>query len=971
MIDWKKIENKWQQRWAEARVFETDPDPDKLKYYLTVAYPYPNSPQHIGHGRTYTLTDVHARLMRMKGYNVLLPMAWHYTGTPLFAMVERLKEKDPSIIDTFCNLYNIPESKLPELETPVSMARYFAKEIKTGMQKIGYSIDWRREFTTIDPYYSKFIEWQFTKLRQRGYITQGSHPVGWCPHCGNPVGQHDTVGDMEPEIEEFTLIKFRKGELIFPAATLRPETIYGVTNMWLNPDALYVEAKINGEIWLISEEAVNKLEYLGHKVTILSELKGSRFIGQKLVNPATGKEIIILPASFVNPRNATGVVMSVPAHAPFDYVALEQLKKEVKANPDSFKIKPSDINKLDPISIIDVQGNNEGLAVEIVKKMKITSQDSQDLEKATKEVYGTEYHGGRMKTNTGTYSGLSVQDAKEAVKMDLIAKSDASIMYELNEPVKCRCGTDVLVKIFENQWFINYGDPEWKRLAKENIEEMEIIPRELKQEFVNVVDWLKEKACARKAGMGTPLPWAKDWIIESLSDSTIYMAYYTAINGLNEIKPKPEQLTEVFWDYVFLGKGTSSNIEIETGIPKSKLEELHNEFEYFYPPEARHSGRDLIPNHLTFMIFIHDAIFPHEKWPQGIVVNGSVLMEGQKMSKSLNNIIPLSNAIERFGADPLRLSLMITAEPLKDADFSPDLAKSMGDVLEKLYNRAQRIIKEKHEDDVEFTEVDLWMMSRLQNHIQNANEAMIDMKVRKTIHSAIYDLEQDLEWYTKRISFDKEHAIRRKSISKVEWEVLSSQIRMLTPFTPHICEEIWEEMGFDPFVCFAEWPIVKNELVRPDAEELELMIKTCIEDVQNIIRVTGIKPNLIHYYTADNWKWKMYLKALQLQERGQLEIGLLIQESFKDDELKTKTKEVPGMARSLVDEIKKIPEKTLGIKKSLGHVNEVKLIQDSINFIRAEFGCDVTVSSESDPWIIDPSKRASKAKPYRPAIYVE
>ena len=231
MVEWKQIEEKWQKRWAEAKAFETDPDPAKPKFYLTVAYPYPNSPQHIGHGRTYTLTDVHARFQRMHGYNVLLPMAWHFTGTPLFAMVERLKDREPGILDTFLNLYNIPESKLPELEDPVAMATYFAMEIKHGMQRIGYSMDWRREFTTIDPIYSKFIEWQFAKLRQKGFITQGSHPVGWCPSCGNPVGQHDTIGDKEPEIEEFTVIKIRHDDTIFPAGTLRPETVYGITNM--------------------------------------------------------------------------------------------------------------------------------------------------------------------------------------------------------------------------------------------------------------------------------------------------------------------------------------------------------------------------------------------------------------------------------------------------------------------------------------------------------------------------------------------------------------------------------------------------------------------------------------------------------------------------------------------------------------------------------------------------------------------
>ena len=970
MVDWKKIELKWQERWAEAAAWETDPNENKPKYYLTVAYPYPNSPQHIGHGRTYTLTDVHARYMRMRGYNVLLPMAWHFTGTPLFAMVERLKERDQSIVDTFQNLYGIPASKLPELETPVSMAMYFANEIKQGMQRIGYSIDWRREFTTIDPYYRKFIEWQFSKLRQKGYITQGSHPVGWCPNCGNPVGQHDTVGDKEPEIEEFVLIKFRMGDTVFPAATLRPETVFGVTNMWLNPDVVYVEATIDGENTVVSEEAVDKLKMLGKKVEVKSEFQGNRLIGKTLTNPATGKDILILPAPFVDPKNATGVVMSVPAHAPFDYVALEQLKKKIRQNPEESKIKPSDVVRMEPISVIELSGYGEFPAVDVVNKLGITDQNSPQLEKATKEVYSVEFHGGRMRGNTGRYVGLNVQAAKEAVKQDLIAEGNASTMFELLEPIQCRCGGEVVVKIFENQWFINYGDEAWKKLTRENIDEMEIIPNELRQEFYNVVDWLKAKACARKAGLGTPLPWAKEWIIEALSDSTIYMAYYTVIKGINDIKPEPEQLSEVFWDYIFLGIGSPAKVEASTGIRMEKVEEFHNEFSYFYPLDARHSGRDLIPNHLTFMIFIHDAIWGREYWPQGIFVNGSVLMEGQKMSKSMNNIIPLVNAIDRFGSDPLRLSLMITSEPLKDADFSPDLAKSMGSMLENFYNRAQRLVQEKEAEKYGLEEADLWMLSRLQAHIYDANEAMKELKVRKTIHAATYDLEADLEWYQKRVAHDREHIERKKSINHVEHTVLDTQVRLLAPFTPHICEEIWEQMGNEGFIAFAPWPEVDGALIRDDAEELERIVKNCTEDVANIIRATSIKPTTVHFYTADGWKWKIYLKALEMQSKGILDVGTLIKEAFRDEELKVKTKEVPAFTRIIVEDVKRTSDETLNMRKEMGVINETKLLQDATSYFQTEFGCEVQISGESDPWIEDPAKRAGRSKPYRPAIYV-
>ena len=970
MVDWNKIEEKWQKRWAEAGVFEAEPDTEKPKYYLTVAYPYPNSPQHIGHGRTYTMTDVHARYRRMQGYNVLFPMAWHFTGTPVIAMVERLKERDPILLDTFLNLYNIPKERLSELESPIGMATYFSQEIKEGMKKIGFSIDWRREFTTIDPYYSKFIEWQFTKLRQKGYIIQGSHPVGWCPKCGNPVGQHDTIGDKEPEIEEFTVIKFTHDDVVYPAATLRPETVFGVTNMWLNPDALYVEVKMDDENWIVSAEAANKLQFLGHNVEVVSEFQGSKLIGGKLENPMTGEQVLILPATFVDPKNATGVVMSVPAHAPFDHVALEQMKKAPKKLYEQYNLKQSEISKLKPISLISVPGWGDSAGVDIVKKMGITDQEDPKLVKATKEVYSAEFHNGRLRPITGKYASLTVDQAKEAVREDMVADKTATTMYELIEPVQCRCGSDVIVKIFENQWFINYGDQGWKRLAHENLDNMMIIPKELRQEYVHVIDWLKRKACARNVGMGTPLPWAPDWIIESLSDSVIYMAYYTVIKDIYRVKPEAEKLTEEFWDYIFYNQGDAETVSEMTDISVEDLTKISAQFNYFYPLDARHSGRDLIPNHLTFMVFNHDAIFPRENWPRGIVVNGSVLMEGSKMSKSLNNIIPLATAITRFGADPLRLALMITAEPLKDADFSPDLAKSMADNLEKFYIRAMEIVSEPAEEAGELTEIDLWMLSRLQDHVKDANEAMLEMKVRKTIHAALYNMNQDLDWYMKRVEPHMHRGERKKTIQHVIRTVLDVQVRILTPFTPHLCEDIWEAMGNEGFVAFAEWPKPKEEMVRKDAEELESTIKASLEDYRKIIQVTGISPSHVSFYTAAGWKWKVYMKALELAQKDKLDIGTLIRESFKDDELKTLQKEIPAFARTLVEDVTKTPMETAKLRYEMNQVNELSLIDDASSFFQKEFGCTVNVYNENDPWIEDPTNRARRAKPYRPAIYV-
>ena len=216
-------------------------------------------------------------------------------------------------------------------------------------------------------------------------------------------------------------------------------------------------------------------------------------------------------------------------------------------------------------------------------------------------------------------------------------------MYELKNVVKCRCGTPCVVKLLTNQWFINYGDDNWKKLAYELIENMEILPEEIRQEFTNVIDWLKERACARKSGLGTKLPWDSEWIIESLADSVIYMAYYLLSRHIsnnldlqkNDDMVLADNLNDSFFDYVLLGKNERDLVAKDSKISIQLLEKIRNEFLYFYPVDSRHSGRDLVPNHLAFFIFNHAAIFPRDKWPKQIVVNGSVLMEGKKMSKSL------------------------------------------------------------------------------------------------------------------------------------------------------------------------------------------------------------------------------------------------------------------------------------------------------------------------------------------------
>jgi leucyl-tRNA synthetase len=959
-IDWNAIEKKWMKRWEDSKAFETDPDETRQKYFVTVAYPYPNSPQHIGHGRTYTLADAHARYMRMKGYNVLFPMGFHYTGTPILGMSRRVAAGDAELLETFRGVYKLSDEVISTFVEPVRIARYFHNEIRMGMKEMGYSIDWRREFTTIDPVYSRFISWQFRTLKKKGLIVQGSHPVGWCPRDQNPVSQHDTMGDVEPDFTEYVLVKFRSGDKVYPAATLRPETLFGVTNMWVNPDIDYVEALVDGENWVVSKEAARKLEFLNHKVEPRSTIKGKDVVGAMLSNPVTGVSVPVYPASFVKPDSGSGVVMSVPAHAPYDYQALEDLRSDSKKRAE-FGIS----EVASPIKIIESEGYSGVPAEEAIRKFGVSSQTDEKLESATNELYSHEFYKGKMMRNTGKYAGTGVSSAKNSIKDELVLSGNAGTMYELvNKPVKCRCGAECVVKLLTDQWFLNYGDKEWKAKVHQCANAMDIVPPDIRQEFDYVIDWLRERACARKSGLGTKLPWDQEWIIESLSDSVIYMAYYILAKYVNSAIISEKGIDDSFFDYVLLGIGDAETVAKGCGLDMSTVETLRNEFSYFYPVDSRHSGRDLVPNHLTFFIFNHVAIFGEENWPRQIVVNGSVLMEGKKMSKSLGNIIPLRTAVRENGADTIRLAMLVSAELLQDADFSFDTVRGIRSKLAGIFDLAEKCAS-KTQDTVPDQE-DRWLLSRLQRIVAETSTSLEKLRMREAIHHILYTLEQDQQWYLKRTN-----ARGKSGNIATLTECLETQVRLLSPFAPFTCAEIWERLGKGNDLASTKWPAVRTEFADLPAEESEFLISSLLSDLQSIVKVTKIVPKKIAVYTCAPWKSIVYKVLLAKILAGTTNFGDMMKTLLADPRT-AKAKTDPKLVQKMMEDILSSPMEARNRRATLGEFEESAAFKDAMSLLSAENNrAEILIYSEEDQSKYDPKQKSRLARPFKPAIYME
>ena len=906
----------------------------------------------------------------MKGYNTLFPMGFHYTGTPLFAMSKRLRDGDPEIIETFTKIYGISETTLEKLKDPKAMASYFREDIKKGMMKIGFSIDWRREFTTIDSLYSRYIEWHFQTLNQKGLITKGTHPVAWCPNDKSPVGVVDTMGDVEPDIGESYLVKFQKNGVVYPTSTLRPETVFGVTNLWINPEAAYVRAIVDGEPWVVSQEAIEKLQHQNRKITVEREFQVVELLWKTVRNPVTGDEIPVLPGSFVEPDNGTGVVMSVPGHAPYDYQALTDLKKRYANSPEG-----QIMLRVEPVSIIRLEGFSDLPAADLIGKFKVKDQNDPHLEHATQELYSKEFHDGIMKQNTGSYSGMPVARARETIVQELAKEGKIETLLELrNAPVVCRCGTKCLVHILENQWFINYGDPEWKKLAHKCLDQMAIIPEELRGEFNYTIDWLRERACARAVGLGTKLPWDKSWTIEALSDSVVYMAYYILSKYFTKdwvvfkkFEKDTSKLPDAFFNFTLLGEGTVDSVAKQTGIPKRILNGIRSEFQYFYPVDMRHSARELVSNHLSFYIFHHSTLFPEKQWPKGIVANGFVLMEGSKMSKSLQNIIPLRQGIAKFGADPVRVGVMATAELGQDVDFSEGLAASIGERLAGLIGQARKLGVKKTAGKSKLSMLDRWMISRLNYAVQTATNALDRLRVREAINIILYQLDNDISWYNRRLGLKKTKSDNRGRILR---NVLETRTRMLAPLAPHTAEEIWSRIGNKGFVVQADWPEETENEKGPAADRAEALIRQVLDDTGEILKATGITPKRIAYYTAADWKWQAYLKALKAAEE-KMRQGDFIKDVMGDLHLRSLGKAAADYAAKAIQQANQMPDEMRQARLRNGITDENAIFADSVDFYQREFKCSVNVWKEGDQSVNDPKGRARMSEPYRPAIYLE
>lgn len=966
-VDWKEIQEKWQKKWLKAELGQAKFHPNKEKFFMIFAYPGISGFLHVGHLRGFSYADAICRYERLKGKEVLFPVGTHASGNQAIAFANKVKKKDTAWLE-YLRRNGCPEEKIKTLTNPQKVIEYFNEVyVEDYWKKFGFLCDWQRFTCTTFPDYEKFIQWQFKKLQQKNLLVQKPYFATACVVDG-PVAVDPSETDLSKggnaEKQEFTLLKFKFGSSFLIAATLRPETIYGQTNLWINPTAKYVQVQVEGENWIISEAAAEKLPFQKDDVLLKEDIDPKSLLGKTALALGIEKEIIILPAEFCHPEIGTGIVTSVPADAPNDYVALRHLQQHPE-ECTKYGLDVEEIKSIQPIPIIITKGYGKFPAVEIVEKMNIQSLDDPALEEATKEVYKAGFHTGVMRENCGKYAGMKVEPAKELIKEELREFGKADVFYDLSEEVLCRCGNKVVIKRIDDQWFIRYSDSELTERSKEQARKMKVYPREYQENLPSVLDWFGDRACARLGNwLGSKFPFDKQWTIEPISDSTLYPAYYIISKFIKNRKITVEELTEDFFDYVFLGKAKGNGLE--KGREKEQRnnkeqwkgwEEIKEEFDYFYPLDLNLGGKEHKTVHFPVFIMNHVAILPESKWPKGIFVNWWVTGKGSKISKSKGGAEPIPEAIEKYGVDAMRLYYAHVGSPHVDVVWTEEIVFNYKSALERIYTLAkqmQELEEPKKESKKEIKLIDHWLWSQVQSHLRTVNQAMENYDLREMASLVYFTMQDDLRWY-----------IRRGGKHKATIEkVLSVWVKLLNPITPHLSEELNldEELSSEKeLVSAARWPKLEDGAISLKSEAGEELVRKAMEGMRNVIKLANVeKPQKFTLFVAESWLYDLF-SVLHKEINVTRDIGEIMKRVLAAEGMVVRGKEVSRIVTTLLKDVSKLPMLVTSQEEELAVMHEAK------SFLEEEFACQVEVLSAEESTLA----KAKSAMPGRVGIVVE
>lgn len=744
-----KIEKKWQDYWDKNKVFEAKNGDGNKHYYILVEFPYPSgSGLHVGHVRSYTAQDAIARMMRMQGYNILYPMGFDAFGAPAeqYAIKNHIHPKDAvkENIVTF----------------------------KTQMKSLGFSFDWSREFSTTDPDYYKWTQWQFLQFYKHDMAYKDTIPVNWCPKCKSVLSNEDAAGGVcercgsqvvQKEKSQWMLrmsdysedllkglddtnfaerVKLGQINWIgkstgveldidivdggkFSVFTTCPETVYGITFFVIAPDGKLIKdlmprVKNKKEVEEYIKETAKKSNM--DRTELNKGKTGVKIDGIEAINPVNGKKVPVFLGDFVLGDYGTGAVMAVPSHDQRDF----EYAKEHN--------------------------------LEIIKVIECGDISLHAIEK-------TEYMGHDFKMiNSEEFDGMVVDEARVKIADMLEEKGIGRRVnnYKMRDWVFSR----------QRFWgepipMINCPECGWVPMNEEDLPLLlpdiaEYEPTEDGESpLANIKEWVNCKCpkCGHDAKRETDT--MPNWAGSSW--------YFLRFMDPHNEKEFASMDAMKYWNRVD-----------------------------WYNGGMEHTARHLLYARFWVQFLYNIGLVPNKEMIWTRVSHGMVLgSNNEKMSKSRGNVINPDDIIKEYGADALRVYEMFMGDYQMDAPWSTDSLRGCKRFLDKVER-----LKNKLNDKKGYTPE----LEVLQNKTIKKVEYDTTHMGYNTVISSLMILANaydDLE-----------------SITKDDYRLL---LILLNPTAPHITEELNEQIGFEP-ICKSEWPKYDEEKTIEDTKEIAVQV---------------------------------------------------------------------------------------------------------------------------------------------------
>jgi len=893
-MDFKRLANKWQKKWADEQIFKSEKS-DKKKFYCLEMYPYPSAKLHIGHLRNYSIGDSLARFKRMQGFNVLYPMGYDAFGLPA------------------------ENAAIKQGEDPEKWTLSNIESIKAQQKSMGLSYDWDRELASLHTNYYRWNQWIFLKLLEKGLAYKKKSAVNWCPDCATVLANEQVEAGKcwrckseveEQELEQWylkiteyadelledikgldnwpekvktmqdnwigkshgTLIDFKikDSDKVIQTFTTRPDTIFGVTCLVFALEHPMIPELIKGTD--TEKEVMDFIREQKKRTVIDRTAEGKeKFgmpIGRSFINPVNGEEFPIYVADYALMEYGTGAVMVVPAHDQRDleFAIKYNLPVRVVINPTDYDLTPE----------------------------KLTE---------SRKAYVEE---GNL-VNSGDFNGLNNIQAIEDIStwMEKGNFGKRTVNFKLRDwlisrqrfwgtpipVVYCPCCGTVSVPEKDLPVKLPSGSKA-KFTGKGN-------PLETVKEFVNV----KCPICGEPAKRETDT-------MDTFIDSSWYFIRFCS--------PQYDKL------------------------PFDK-----EEVKYWMPVDQYIGGIEHAILHLLYARFFTKALRDlgltevSEPFAR-LLTQGMVIKDGEKMSKSVGNVVDPAEITDKYGPDTARLFILFAALPEKELDWSDQGVAGSFKFLKRVWSLFE-------DENISFDAIDETKLT--------SKDKYIISKTHKTIKSVTENIAVFRQSIACGSIMEFAHAlIKYKDRNpQVFGFALKNLALLMAPITPHLAEEMWEKMGKKGFISLAAWPEYDELKIDAEAEAAEELADQTRKDILRVLELAKIeKAKSVKLIVADVWKYEFFEKLKEQLEHTR-NPGDIIKNLMQTD-LKAYGKDISRMVPGLVKDASKIPKTVLSQEKEISALNEAaKLLKEEfgeIEIVKAEESKDKKPASPGKPGIV-------------------